>query len=113
MDLFPQYEVIHNGYYSWLRSPKNQPMQLDVYIPELKIAFEVDGRQHFQYSTFLHGKGKKGLERFQYLQACDKLKDELCKKRGVRLIRIRYDRRVTREYLLTRLKNEGITVETT
>lgn len=41
MEMFPDLEVIHNGYYSWLRSPKNQPMQLDIYVPALKLAIEL------------------------------------------------------------------------
>lgn len=38
--LMPAEEYIQNGYYSWLLSPKNQPMQLDIYFPRLKLAFE-------------------------------------------------------------------------
>lgn len=108
MAIFSEIEVIHNGYYSWIRSPKGQPMQLDVYIPQLKVAIEVDGKQHTTYSTYMHGKGKAGLARFEYLQACDKLKDDLCSRAGIDLLRIRHDRTITPGYLLRRLENEGI-----
>lgn len=69
-----------------------------------------DGKQHYEYSPYFHGKGKAGLKRFEYLQTCDKLKDKLCKERGIHLIRIRYDRTITPKYLLTRLANEGIDI---
>lgn len=108
MEIFPETEVIINGYYSWLPSPKGAPMQLDVYVPALRLAFEYDGKQHVQYSEYIFGPGKAGRARFEYVQLCDRLKDELCTRTGVKLIRIRYDRTITKEYLLRRMENEGV-----
>lgn len=39
-ELFPRTDYCINGYYSWLPSPKNTPMQLDWYSYELGLAFE-------------------------------------------------------------------------
>jgi very-short-patch-repair endonuclease len=108
MEIFPDLEVIHNGYYSWLRSPKSQPMQLDVYVPELRVAIEYDGRQHSVFSEYMFGAGKAGQARFKYLQDCDQLKDALCLKAGILLLRIRHDRTVTKGYMLRRLENEDV-----
>lgn len=108
MEIFPELEVIHNGYYSWLRSPKDQPMQLDVYVPELNLAIEFDGKQHLVYNPYMFGKGKAGQERFAYLQKCDSLKDRLCADAGILLLRIRHDRTITKSYLVRRLENDGV-----
>jgi hypothetical protein len=39
-EMFPDEEYIRNGYYSFLMSPKQMPMQLDMYFPKMKLAFE-------------------------------------------------------------------------
>lgn len=94
-------EYVNNGYYSWLPSPKNVPMQLDRYYPELKLAWEYDGRQHHEYNSYFH----KTKQQFEYLQKCDVLKSKLCAESGVTLIRIRYDKKLTHEYILSRIRD--------
>lgn len=39
-ELLPDSEWIVNGYYSWLKSPKGMPLQLDWYSPECNLAVE-------------------------------------------------------------------------
>ncbi len=39
-NMFFPHDTIRNGYYSWLISPKNLPMQLDWFCPALNLAFE-------------------------------------------------------------------------
>lgn len=94
------YDYINNGYYSWLISPKKVPMQLDRYYPELKLGFEYDGRQHYIFNSYFH----RNKKQFKYLQNCDQLKTELCEKRDVTLIRIKYNKKITKEYLQLKLK---------
>ncbi len=103
-DLLPIAGCIDNGYYSWLLSPCKFPIQLDRYYPELGFAIEVQGQQHYKYSTYFHATE----EAFKYLQECDKLKVKLCQQRSIKLIHIRYDRTITKEYLIRRLTDEGI-----
>ena len=91
---------INHGYYSMLPSPKGAPMQLDRYYPELRLAFEYDGPQHETYSPFIH----KSYENFQYMKECDKVKEELCKKLGITLIRVHYKHRITDESLKLDIK---------
>lgn len=91
---------VMNGYYSNLRSPKGEPMQLDWYCPDCKVAYEYQGRQHYEYSSYFH----KSKTAFKYLQECDRLKAELCEKNGIILIPIKYDKRLTERYLLLKLK---------
>lgn len=60
-------------------------LPFDFYLPNLNVCIEYDGRQHF-IPVAKFG-GEDGLER---LQARDKIKNEYCKKNGIKLIRIPY-----------------------
>jgi len=101
-ELCKNYECIYNGYYSWLVSPKGEPMQLDWYCPELKVAVELQGRQHYEYSNYFH----KSKRAFRYLQECDALKVVQCTEHGVKLIIVKYDNTITKEYMLTKLREQ-------
>ena len=92
--IFPNHEVIHHGTPNWLGS-----MHLDVYIPELKIAFEYQGRQHFEAIEYFGG--KDGLER---LKERDRKKFELCEENGIRLFYINEGQDFSEEILRDILK---------
>lgn len=81
----PKYIFIDNGKFSFMRSPKGAPLELDRYYPEIEVAFEFDGEQHYTYNEFFH----KSQEQFEYYQLCDKIKNRECEERGITLIRIR------------------------
>lgn len=102
--ILPKEERIDNGYYSWLISPHGTPMQLDRFYPKLDVAIEVDGRQHSQYSSYFHS----SYDAFLHQKACDRVKNALCKEKGVTLIRIRHDVLLSEEYLVRRLKRAGV-----
>ena len=102
-ELFPNSEYIVNGYYSWLKSPKGKPMQLDWYSPDLKIAVEFNGQQHYEYIKYFQRTKKD----FKYLQDCDKTKKEICKKRKIILLSIPYDTKVTPETMAKIIKEEN------
>ena len=86
---------INHGYYSFLMSPKGYPMQLDRYYPTLKLAFEYQGSQHYEYSKYI----SRTEEKFRYYKECDELKKELCKKKGVTLVEISYKDKITVDFL--------------
>jgi hypothetical protein len=97
-------DAIRNGYYTWLKSPKDEPMQLDWYANcGVEIAFEIQGEQHYSYNKYFH----RTMADFEYQVACDNLKEELCKKRGVCLIKIRYGTKVDTDYILKIIKANG------
>jgi hypothetical protein len=83
-ELFPDRPVIFGGYYSWLPSPKGYPMQLDVFVYGNKphFAIEVEGQQHDTKQYF------QTEEEFQYLQKCDKLKEEILRTKGIKLFKV-------------------------
>lgn len=61
----------------WLRNSTGFPLELDGYAPELNLAFEHQGQQHYREVSFF--KNKKNY---------DREKRKLCKQRGVTLIEI-------------------------
>jgi hypothetical protein len=64
---------------SWLKNDRNVPMELDGYSQDLKIAFEYQGRQHYEILHFLVDQDLKRI------QKNDRLKAKICKERGVSL----------------------------
>ena len=68
-----------------LGKKKCLPLPFDFYLPDLNTCIEYDGEQHYKpVMTF------GGEEAFKRLQGRDKIKDEYCKKNGIKLIRIPY-----------------------
>lgn len=86
-ELLPKTQYCTGGYYSWLPSPKNQPMQLDWYSYELGLALEFQGIQHYKHTKYF----QKTKQDFLYQQECDKLKKEICAKEGIVLVSIKYN----------------------
>jgi len=81
--------VVHMGAtFDWLINPKtNAHLELDFYIPSMNIAFEVQGRQHYE-----EVRGWKSLDDQQHR---DTLKRTLCEARGIVLYE--YDLREGRD----------------
>jgi hypothetical protein len=72
----------------WLKNPKTKRnLELDLYCPELKIACEYHGKQHYEVVKRFHRKGAVDLK---YQQWKDNLKYELCNEAGVYLITVPY-----------------------
>lgn len=93
--LLKDHLFINHGYYSNLPSPKGYPMQLDRYYPELKLAWEFDGKQHEEFSKFIH----KTKANFEYYKQCDSLKEKQCSEQGITLIRVAYNYKISPEAL--------------
>jgi hypothetical protein len=70
---------------SWLKNDLNVPMELDGYSTDLEIAFEYQGRQHYEEMSFLQGHDLKRVKRN------DRLKSQICAKRGVSLFIFTYE----------------------
>ena len=69
---------------NWLIGPGKGLMQLDGYNEELCLAFEHDGEQHHRTTT-IYTKTPEALEKRKLI---DKTKDEICKQKGIKLIRV-------------------------
>ena len=57
---------------------------------------EYDGDQHF----ITHNSGWNNQENLKKIQIRDTLKNEYCKEKGIKLIRIRYDEKITFEKIM-------------
>jgi hypothetical protein len=75
-EAFPQNWVVREASPEWLGGQR-----LDAYLPELSIAFEYHGRQHFEPVGFFGG-----VEAFERRKELDRQKVDLCKAHGVTLV---------------------------
>ena len=69
-------------------------LELDIFIPELKLGIEYQGQQHF-YPIKAWG----GLSALKQIQERDARKKEICKKQGVRLVEIDYTEPLQEKYI--------------
>lgn len=83
-----------------LKSDTRHRLELDGFNKELMIAFEYDGESHFNPVY--------GDESLNKTRKNDFLKDELCKKEGVTLIRIPYTVKDKEKYIKEELTKRGI-----
>jgi hypothetical protein len=94
---FPEYNVITQYSPDWLGRQR-----IDIYIEELNVAIEYNGKQHYEPVTYFGGKDGylKTIER-------DKMKKQKCKRNGCELIEVKYDEDLpkTVESIKTRYNN--------
>lgn len=84
----------HHARPLWLK-----PQHLDVYIESQGIAFEYQGRQHYEPVEYFGGQ-----ESFKNTQVLDKRKKNLCKRNNVQLLYWKYDEPITKSLLLKKLE---------
>jgi len=97
-EIFKGNEVRYCYRPNWL-----QRMELDVYVPHLKLGFEYQGVQHFKPIDFFGGK-----ETYIAQAQRDKLKKEICDKEDVTLIYVYHDERVSKKIIEEKIINSGI-----
>lgn len=66
-------------------------LYFDFYLPDYNMCIEYDGLQHFK--AIKHFGGQKGLLE---TQKRDKIKDEYCKINNIRLLRIKYNEKISK-----------------
>ncbi len=80
----------------WLRNPKTKKlMELDGYCEEAKIAFEYDGP--------VHSEPIFGIRTLRSHMKRDLIKNEICDRNGVKLVRISYKVKNIEEYLKNKI----------
>lgn len=87
--MFPNREVLRHERPAWLNG-----LELDIYIPSLRLAIEYQGEQHFDPI-----KSWGGQEALDALKHRDTLKKNLCKKNKIRLVYMNYTDPLTEEYV--------------
>lgn len=93
--LFPEFTVQREASPTWLNKQR-----FDVYIPELNLAIEYQGKQHY-VAVSLFG-GEEGLEKTQQR---DKKKLQLSKANSVEIIYFSYKENLNEKLVQNRLKN--------
>lgn len=99
--LFPFEIIRHNKQFI-----KKSKLRLDYFIPKLRLAFEYDGEQHFSESLYnkLYGEGfEKQIKR-------DSLKNKLCRRKNICLIRIRYDDKMSIRTIKKMIRNKLLVI---
>lgn len=92
-EIFPKYNVKHHYFAEWLGG-----QELDIFIEELNIGIEYQGKQHFEAIDFFGGEiGLKATKER------DKRKLQICKRRNVKIIYFRYDEKLKKELIRLRL----------
>jgi thiol-disulfide isomerase/thioredoxin len=69
---------------AWLTNDNNNYLELDGFNSQLKIAFEHQGRHHYEFDGFYH----KTKAQFLDQQKNDDIKRQICQKHGILLIEI-------------------------
>ena len=69
---------------AWLKSPRKGLLELDGYNEQLAIAFEHQGRQHYEIDPFFNADKQK----LDYQKERDQIKREECRKRNITLIEV-------------------------
>jgi len=78
---FKGFDVLRHAQPIWL-----EPQHLDIFLPELSLAIEYMGEQHYRPVEYFGGN-----EGFEATTARDERKSEICKKVGVNLVYVRFD----------------------
>jgi hypothetical protein len=74
-------------------------LELDCFNPELKLAVEYNGQQHYRFTPYFH----KSKEAFHNQMYRDETKRRLCKEQGIVLIEVPYTVLNVEEYLTKEL----------
>lgn len=98
-------KFFHSVRPDFLRSPKtNCPLELDGYNEELKMAFEYNGRQHYEFPNHCH----KTIEEFHIQQENDRYKEARCRELDIHLIVIPYTVKDLDTFIREELQSRGV-----
>ena len=83
----------------WAKSDKGVLLEFDIYVPKYRLLIEYNGRQHYEFVRFFH----KTLTRFRKQKRRDRQKACLARANGYRLVVIKYDEPITKQYIRGRI----------
>lgn len=75
-------------------------LPFDFYLPNENLCIEYDGLQHFEPVDFWGG-----VKNLEYVQKHDQIKTDFCKDNNIKLIRIKYNRKISSIDILEKIYN--------
>lgn len=116
-DIFYQHSVL-NKYkrFSWLKTggARGRRQEFDIFVPEIRLAIEYDGRQHFMPVNFGGISDRQAEENFRKQKKLDYRKNRMVKKysKDVKyFIRFSYKEDLTKDYVINKLIKAGCPIE--
>lgn len=110
-DIFPDCKIYSNYKgFQWLKVSKYGKQEIDIYIPELKLAVEYDGEQHFMPVRWGGISLKRATEKLKRVKQLDKIKNAKVKEHqnDVRyFVRFNYNENINKEYVVEKLIEIG------
>lgn len=87
--------------FDWLINKDTKaPLRIDCFFKESNLAIEYDGPQHYRITN----RYTKTKEQLLYRQKLDLLKNKLCEQNGIKIIRVKYNDKVDKKYIINSLK---------
>ncbi len=113
-EIFPTHEIKFN--YKGIKEfvgKSGRKLELDIYVPTLRLAIEYDGEQHFQPVNFGGISDKEAEKKFKMTQHLDKIKNKLIEEHPEIVkyfIRISYmeKKQINRDYIIEKLIKVGL-----
>ena len=99
-NLFPNKRIVYHD-----RAILGNGWELDIFIPELNLAFEYYGRQHFNFNGTRYW---KNYEEFEAQKLRDRLKRVLCKINQITLIEVYHYEKLDEQLVLKKLFEKNI-----
>jgi len=75
---------------------------VDILLPRYNLAFEINGQQHYEYNSFMHG-SRYG---FQKKRENDSLKRMYCEDNNIKLCVVHYNDTITEELIMKLIEGE-------
>ena len=107
LDIFPNHEILQNfrSHEKLVFSQTGMNMELDIWLPELNLAFEYQGEQHFH--EFHRGHHRSSEDDLEKLKLRDFEKREACARGGITLVEIDYNWERTKQFVIQKIIDSG------
>jgi len=103
INLLDKYNIDYKHEYKFndCISNKNYKLRFDFYLPLYNLCIEFDGKQHFEVCNLF------GQESYDNIQINDKIKNDYCINKSIKLLRIKYDNKDIELTILNKLNENN------